>query len=75
MLSNVIADSTKSTVGQIGLSTRNILNPNVIGQNATIALANAAEIIALLFADNGNNVNTILKNIGNGQKSNSGAGS
>lgn len=50
----------KSTVAQLALSARNDLDPNVIAQNTTLGIANAAGIVAVVFPDDGNTVNTDL---------------
>lgn len=49
-----------STFAQVGLSVRNILDPNVITQNGTLTAANAAAIINFLLANNGNAITTKL---------------
>lgn len=74
IIQNVISSKPPGNaqgVAQIGLSTRNILNPNVIGQTGTITIANAAEIIATILANNGNNVATQLNGAAHSSKSKS----
>lgn len=53
-----------NTFAQVGLSVKNILDPNVITQKGIITAANAAAIINFILANNGNDVTTQLNTHG-----------